>query len=339
MRKIRVLVTAELIHSELERYSDLFDFTFKGYGVDHEMLNHRELVEICKDVDVIVSEFDTINKEVIDSAGQLKLVICCRGGVRTVVDVDYAKSKGIKVTSNIGRNRDSISEHTLALILDLMRNVTITDRLIRSPEILKLHGNMPEEYGDSLWGLDKGSPYVTYRGYSIRNTIVGIVGFGHSGRALYSKLKALGFKVLIYDHNPDGKGISDYEYRNFDDLLSESDVVTLHITGNPRDGAFFGKGEFEKMKPTAFFINTSRGFLVDEHDLVEALENKTIAAAAVDVVSKEPMDGSEHILTAPNLIITPHIGGSSRDTLIFGTGMVIQTLLSFYDGHDLKNEV
>ncbi|MCB5279597.1 MAG: hypothetical protein LHW59_08760 [Candidatus Cloacimonetes bacterium] len=339
MGKFRVLVTAELIRSELERYSDLFDFVFKGYGLNYEMLDRQEFIELCKDVDIIVSEFDTIDREVIDSAEQLKLIVCCRGGVRTVVDVDYAKFKGIKVTRNRGRNRDSVSEHTLALILDLMRNITITDRLIRSPDIFELHGKMPKEYGDSLWGLDKTSPYIVYRGSSIRNTSVGIVGFGHSGRALYSKLKALGFKVLIYDHNPDGKGIQDSEYRELKELLSESDVVTLHISGNTRDGAFFGKREFEMMKPTAFFVNTSRGFLVDESDLVEALTNKTIAGAAIDVVSREPMDGSEYILNAPNLIITPHIGGSSLDTLMFGTGMAIQTLLSFKDGHNLKNEV
>lgn len=339
MRKFRVLVTAEVIQSELERYSDLFDFIFKGYGSNYEMLDHDEFIKSCRDVDIIVSEFDMVGREVIDSAEQLKLIVCCRGGVRTVVDVDYAKSKGIKVTRNIGRNRESVSEHTLALILDLMRNITKTDRLIHSPDIIKLRGKMPKEYGDSLWGLDRTSPYIVHRGSSIKNTIVGIIGFGQSGRALYSKLKALGFKVLIYDHNPVEKGIPGYEYRDLKALLSESDVVTLHITGNPEDCTFFGKNEFEIMKPTAFFINTSRGFLVNEYDLVEALTNKIIAGAAIDVVSKEPMDGSENILIAPNLIITPHIAGSSPDTLMCGTGMVIQTLLSFNDGHDLKNEV
>lgn len=336
--KIKVLVTAELIQSELEKYSDLFDFNFCGYGTNHEMLDPDTFAKLCKNVDVIVSEFDTVDRKVIDSAEKLKLIVCCRSGIRTVVDVDYAKEKGIIVTRNSGRNKEAVSEHTLALILDLMKNITLTSMMIHHGRLKELSGVMPEGYGDSLWGLDARSPYVAYRGLSIRNTTVGIIGFGQCGRSVYSKLKVLGFKTLIYDHNPEGKGIPVSECVDMNTLLSESDIVTLHITGSSKQ-PFFKKEHFEKMKPTAYFINTSRGFLVDEGDLVDALKEHTIAGAAVDVTNTEPLTGTEEILSAPNLIITPHIGGSSMDTLMYGTGMVIQTLLGFKDGKKLKNEV
>lgn len=337
--RLKVLVTAELIRSELERYSDLFDFTFCGYGVNHEMLDRGDFIKLCRDADVIVSEFDTIDKEVIDLSNNLKLIVCCRSGVRTVVDVDYAKSKGIKVTRNSGRNKEAVSEHTLALILNLMKNISLTDSMIHAGRLDELSGRMPEGYGDTLWGLDSKSPYVVYRGMPIRNTTVGIIGFGQCGRAVYSKLKVLGFKTLVYDHRPEGKGIPVAECVDLATLLSESDVVTLHITGSNRDEPFFGRNEFEKMKNTAYFVNTSRGFLVDETALVDALNRRVIAGAAIDVTCVEPLSGSESILSAPNLIITPHIGGSSMDTLMYGTGMVVQTLLGFKDGIPLRNEV
>ena len=337
--RLKVLVTAELIHSELDRYSNLFEFIVCGYGVNHEMLDPSTFMELCRDADVIVSEFDTVDKKVIDAAQKLKLIICCRSNVRTVVDVDYAKAKGIRVTRNNGRNKDAVSEYTLALILDLMKNISLTNSIIHSGKLDELSGNMPEGYGDTLWGLDASSPYVVYRGRSIRNTTVGIIGFGQCGRAVHSKLRILGFKTLIYDHRPERKNIPPPELTDLDTLLSESDIVTLHITGNPGDKPMFDKISFEKMKRTAYFINTSRGFLVDESDLINALKSNLIAGAAIDVAVTEPLTNDDALLTAPNLIITPHIGGSSIDTLMHGTGMVIETLLSYIDRKPLRNEV
>lgn len=337
--RLKVLVTAELVHSELNRYSNLFEFIVCGYGVNHEMLDPNTFMELCRDVDVIVSEFDTVDRKIIDAARRLKLIVCCRSSVHTVVDIDYAKSKGIRITRNSGRNKEAVSEYTLALILDLMKNISLTNSIIHSGKLDELSGDMPEGYGDSLWGLDASSPYVVYRGRSIRNTTVGIIGFGQCGRAVHNKLKILGFKTLIYDHRPNGKNIPSSELANLDTLLSESDIVTLHITGNPMDKPMFDKVKFEKMKRTAYFINTSRGFLVDESDLTDALKSKLIAGAAIDVTVTEPLTKNDALLTAPNLIITPHIGGSSIDTLMYGTGMVIETLLSYSDEKPLRNEV
>jgi len=177
---------------------------------------------------------------------------------------------------------------------------------------------------------------------SVYGKTLGIIGMGRIGQAIAHRALAFGMTVQYYNRHRLSREIEEQyraTYISLERLLKESDFISLNAPSTPETLHMIGKKEFEMMKPTAFFVNTSRGFLVDESDLVEALTNKTIAGAAIDVVSREPMDGSEYILNAPNLIITPHIGGSSLDTLMFGTGMAIQTLLSFKDGHNLKNEV
>jgi len=318
---ITVLVTAELDRSLLSTLPSVFKISFAGYGLNREMLSPAELKEKCRDIDVLVSEFDMITEEVMKTS-RMKTIICCRAAVSTVVDLDAAKRLGICVHNNVGRNKVATADFTLSLIFDLLRNITLTDRMIHSSRIRELQHPMPVEYGDALWGLDDKSPYQLFRGPSMSEITIGIIGFGHVGQVLASKLEKLDIKYLVNTRHP-GK---DCRFVDLDTLLRESDVVSLHVSGNDSRIPIITLEQLKKMKRTAYLINTSRGYLVNEDDLYYALKNEMIAGAAIDVSMKEPMSEDDKLLELQNLIITPHIAGSSDDTITYGTKLVIDRL-------------
>ena len=315
----------------LKPLSAVFDFRFYGFGSNHKMLTKDELLNVCMGVDILITEFDMVGEDIFNKTS-IKLVICCRAGVSTVIDLESARKHGVIVCNNVGRNRESTAEFTVCLILDLIRNISITNSLVHGSveQLQSLRGQMPPEYGDSLWGLDRKSPYVVYRGKSIKDTVVGIVGFGQVGKTVYSILTTLGAKCLVCSRSLSDKSI---EQVDLDTLLSESDVVTLHISGNKEKKPLITSRELSLMKDSAFLVNTSRGYIVCEDDLVTALRNRTIKGAALDVLTKEPIDIDNPLLKLDNCIITPHIAGSSEDTIRCGTEMVINALIGYTRGN------
>lgn len=331
--KLRALVTAELIFDDLLVFNNKIEFEFTGYGVTHTMLSPREFMDKCRDVDILITEFDTINEDVLNSAKNLKLIICCRGGVSTVVDIGAATKRGILVCNNPGRNKIATAEFTIALILDLWRNISITNQLIHE-DILQRHATkMPIEYGDSLWGLDEKSPYVVYRGDSYNKLTLGIIGYGNVGKLVAQKAIMLGMHVLIADYpSLDKASMVGVDVLEQDELLKKADVVTIHASKSKNNSPLIGEHELKLMKNSAYLINTSRGFLVDEKALISALQSGNIKGAALDVAQQEPLPINSELLTVPNLILTPHIAGSTRDTLRTGTQMAIDALKDYLCG-------
>jgi D-3-phosphoglycerate dehydrogenase len=335
---LKALVTAEIIKEELLKLQDAIDFQFDGYCVDHKMLDPEEFKKKCEDVDVIISEFDTISEEVLFSAKNLKLIICCRAGVNTVIDLDAAKRRGVMVCNNVGRNASSAADFTIALILDLVRNISKTNQLIHDRVLTTSKKTMPLEYQDSLWGLSGDSPYIEFRGRSLSNMTLGLVGFGCVGQLVAKRAHMFGMRVIISDPNVDSSTIpKGIERVNFETLLKRSDIVSLHCSGNPQLKHMISFEEFKMMKGSAYFINIARGNLVNEEALLQALNNGYIKGAALDVISSEPMPPDHPLLEAKNLIITPHIAGSSTETQYEGTRMVIDALKNFLQGIPPKN--
>jgi len=334
MKKLKALVTAEIIIENILHAYPEIDFEFCGYGRDLKMLSPESFKEKCRDVDIIISEFDTIDESVMEIAKKLKLIVCCRAGVKTVVDIDAAKRKGIMVCNNAGRNAIAVSDFTMGLILDLTRNISKTNYLIKEKIITTEEQTMPKEYQDSLWGLDAESPYITFRGSGVRNLILGLVGFGCAGRLVAEKAECFGMKVIVNDPYIDYSTVPEsIDVVEFEELLQSADIVSVHCAGNKDLVDMFSTEQFKLMKSSAYFINTSRGYFVDEAALIDALNHGEICGAAVDVVKEEPMKPNNPLLNVQNLIITPHIAGSSSDTLHCGTDMVIEALGSY-----LKNE-
>lgn len=332
--KLKALVTAEVIREKLqERFAGQIEFTYDGYYLDHEVMPHTELIEKIKDYDILICEYDTVSRDVIDAAEKLRLIICCRGGVKSVIDLDAARAKGIVVCNNAGRNAGAVTDLTMAFILDLTRNITKTSNLIHSGQLVGDVSTKPGEYKDTVWGLDNNSPFIRYRGRSINHMTLGIVGFGNTGRTLAAKAAAFGMRIVAYSPHLDFTNApSSVTPVSLAELLARADVVSVNCALNANTRDLFTKKEFLAMKKGAYFINAARGEIVVEEDLVEVLKSGHLAGAALDVTRKEPIPADSPLVGCPNLIITPHIGGSSYDVQVCGTEMVSASLNAYLDG-------
>ena len=283
-------------------------------------------------------EYDTIDTDILSAARKLKLIVCCRGGVGSVVDIEAAKHCGVVVCNTAGRNADAVADLTIGYILDLTRNITKTSNLIHSGVLAGGGSGKPLEYKDTVWGLGNDSPFIRYRGRSINRMTLGVVGFGNAGRTLAKKAALLGMKVSAYSPHILAANIPSYVVASsFDKLVAESDIVSVNCTLNAETRDMFNASVFASMKKDAYFINTSRGEIVVEEDLVAALKSETIAGAALDVTRKEPIPSNSPLIGAPNLIVTPHLGGSSDDVQRQGTEMVIQALWAWRNGGRIAN--
>jgi D-3-phosphoglycerate dehydrogenase / 2-oxoglutarate reductase len=263
--------------------------------------------------DVLVVHGAPVSSEVLD-AGRLRLVCCARGGPVNV-DVAAATDRGIPVVNTPGKNAEAVAELTIAFALLLIRMVP------RASHDLLRRGTFAES-------VFEGSEYF---GQEAASVTLGLVGLGRVGREVASRARALGFTVLAYDplvtEAPDGVGLVP-----LDTLLARSAVVSLHARATPENRHMFSHARFAQMRPGACFINTARESLVDEDALTAALRTGTLAGAALDVLER-PATGTRHpLLGAPNVLVTPHIGGATAETLARGARRAVAAVASLVAG-------
>ena len=337
MKKLKALVTAEVIKEKLETLSNKIEFVYDGYNLDHEVMPPAELINKVRDIDILICEYDMITSEVLDAAKNLKIIICCRGGVKSVIDLEAAASHGITVCNNAGRNAEAVTDMTMGYILDLTRNISYTNSLIHNKVITSDESSKPKEYKDTVWGLDKNSPFIRFRGKSLNYMTLGIVGFGHAGRLIAKKASAFGMNIIACDPFIKDYKIDDVRIVSLKKLLKESDIISLHCTLTEETTNMFSTEQFNAMKNGAYLINTARGEIVDENALMEALGSGKLAGAAIDVARTEPISSNSRLLKYDNLIITPHIAGSAYDVQATGTRMIVDSLEDWLSGNKPRN--
>ena len=191
------------------------------------------------------------------------------------------------------------------------------------------HFILPDNYKDSLWGMDKAAPYHTLRGKGLNKLTLGVIGYGNVGKVVVNMAILLGIRVLVYDHHPIFRPVpAGAEIVSKEFLLENSDFVSLHCN-NKAHKIVMGQEEFKKMKRNAYFINTARGDLVDERALIKALDEEVIAGAALDVTAQEPLLPNNPLIKAKNILITPHIAGATDEVIQIGTDMAIYHIREF----------
>lgn len=249
------------------------------------------------DCDAILARTATFPAKVLDAGKKLKII--SRHGVGyDNVDVAKATELGIWVTFAPESNANTVAEHTIGCVLALARNFIQLDRETRA-------GNFPIR--DKLFGSD------------LAGKTLGIVGLGKIGlRVALKASRGLEMKVFGYDPFLKSEQISEFgtSAKSMDEVFSAADFVTLHIPGGASTKGVVGKKQFALMKKTAFFINASRGDVVVETDLIEALRNGTIAGAAIDVYEKEPPQKDNPLLSMRNVLLTPHNASQTRECMI-----------------------
>ena len=255
-----------------------------------------------------------VSAEVLDAA-PLRLVCCARGGPVNV-DVAAASRRGIPVTNAPGRNAQAVAELTIAFALMLVRGVPASARYL-------------VDGGQLAENTYEGSEFL---GSEAATMTLGLVGLGNVGREVAARGRVLGFTMLGYDPVRPATVPPGVTMVTFDDLLSHSGLISLHARATPDNWHLLGAAAFARMPRGAFFINTARESLVDEEALAAALTSGTLAGAALDVVERRP-DGDRHpLLDLPNVIITPHIGGATRETLQRGAEMTASAVARLASG-------
>jgi D-3-phosphoglycerate dehydrogenase len=263
---------------------------------------------------VLVVHGAPVTAEVLDAA-PLRLVCCARGGPVNV-DVAAASARGIPVTSAPGRNAEAVAELTIAFALMLIRHVPAAGRFLSSA-------------GAHAESVYEGREFI---GGEAASMTIGLVGVGHVGREVATRARALGFSVLGYDPAPPGAAPVGVTMVPFDVLLGRSDIVSVHARATPDNRHLFGTAEFAGMRRGSYFINTARESLVDEDALQRAVASGAIAGAALDVAER-PAGGSRHpLLDLPNVVITPHIGGATGETLRRGAEMTAAAVARLASG-------
>jgi D-3-phosphoglycerate dehydrogenase len=295
MGVFRVVVTDDRFGSYEEEKSVLDSI---GCSIEVcNLANGQEAVAKLQDAEGILVNMFPMTADVIRSL--LACRVLSRYGVGyDNIDVAAATAKGIWVTRVPDYGFEEVSDHALAMLLALARNLPQVDQRVR----------------EGGWNLKN-----EYRNHRIRGCVLGIVGFGLIGRTLCRKVTGLGLaRVLVYDPYLDGKVISrcGAEAVDLSTLLAAADFVSLHVPLSAETKALIGKEEFRRMKPNAILVNTSRGPVVNERDLVWALENGTIGGAGLDVYENEPLAPDSRLKSFPRVILTDHTAYYSEEAVV-----------------------
>ncbi len=254
-------------------------------------LSEEDIIKKVGEADaVIVRSKPKITRNIIDAGKRLKVIGRAGVGLDNV-DREYAESKGIKVVNTPGASTESVAEHVFALLLAKMRDIPRADKTMREGKWIKNELMGKEVYGKTL----------------------GIVGFGRIGSRLGEIARGFGMRTLAYDVIDIAERAREVgaEVVSLDVLLKESDFITLHVPLLPSTKNLISEREMAKMKPGALLISTARGGVIDEKVLYSFLTQKKIQAA-LDVFEEEPPAGSP-LLTCENIVVTPHIAGSTEE--------------------------
>lgn len=275
---------------------DLSDFDKLGEVVKYPFSTQEEALERTKDADVIILNKVEVNEKSIGNAEHLKLVCVTATGTNNL-DKEYLAQRGIAWRNVAGYSTESVAQHTFALLFYLLEKLRYYDDYVKTEKYI---GDVTFTHFANVF-------------HEIAGKTWGIVGLGNIGRRVADIAKCFGCKVIYYSTS--GKNNNqDYERVSFDELLHASDILSVHAPLDENTKGLFDKAAFEKMKETALFINVGRGPIVEEQDLVDALNEGQIAAAGLDVLSVEPMSEQNPLRTIKDsnkLIITPHIAWAS----------------------------
>ncbi len=336
MEKLRVLLTAESDDTRLKELYQICDIEIAGWKKHEVVLSEDELIEKLKYKDVFVTSYDVVTRKVIETSPSLKLIVCTRANPVNV-DTDAAREKNIPVIYTPGRNSDATAEFAVALMLNIARNIPYACEAIKNGSIITDDLTKPDtKKKDVTWGKVKDTrPYVAFKGMQLKNKTVGIVGYGSIGRRVAKILLGFGMHLLIFDPFVSRIEIEQpgVEKVDFETLLERADFVTCHTKVTETTEGLFNRDAFERMKETAYFINNSRGAIVNESDLIDALRNRTIAGAALDVFEYEPLYKGHPFVNGEldNIIVTPHIGGAAKDSITNHTIMFVDDIKNFYN--------
>lgn len=310
-----VFLDAKTIGEDIE----LSGFDVLGEVVKYGFSTAEEARERSKDADVLILNKVQVNQQTIGEADHLKLVCVTATGTNNL-DKEYLDKRGIAWRNVAGYSTESVAQHTFAMLFYLLEKLPYYDNYVKS-----------EKYVN-----DVSFTHFAKAFHELSGMTYGIIGLGNIGRRVADIAKAFGCRVIYYSTS--GRNSQPgYERVSFDELLEQSDIVSIHAPLDENTLGLMNKEAFAKMKKSALLLNVGRGPIINEADLAEALNNKTIAAAGLDVLSVEPMQEDNPlrgIKDSERLLITPHIawaGVEARNRLM---EIILGQIKEFFKAHE-----
>ncbi len=275
----------------------------------------KETEKRIADADIVLTNKAVLNKELIDSAQKLKYIGVMATGYN-IVDIAAAHRKNIVVTNVPSYSTASVTQLTFALILELANSTALYAESVRK--------------GD--WIKSKDFSYHLKPIMELQDKTLGIIGFGQIGKAVAKIAIAFGMKVISSHMHPERDQMEGVVFVDQEKCFREADIISLHCPLNEKNVKFVNKELLAIMKRSAFLINTSRGGLIDESDLAEALNKEIIAGAALDVLSTEPPSEDNPLLLAKNCLITPHVAWATFEARSRLMKVVVNNVKGFLEG-------
>ncbi len=303
----------DLSWSGIEAFGDLTVY-------DRTPLNdHDEIAKRIGDAEVVYTNKTPITRETIAKCPNLKFISVLATGYN-IVDVEAAKERGIPVTNIPTYGTMAVAQYAIALLLECCHHI----------------GHHNQTVKEGKWQNSADWTYWDYPLIELDGKTLGIIGFGRIGQATGRIAKALGMKVIAYDEYPNDSGREIGTYVTLDELLAQSDVISLHCPLFPSTQGIINKDNIAKMKDGVIIINDSRGPLVNEQDMYDALESGKVAFFACDVVSSEPIKADNVLLKAKNCYITPHIAWAPKESRQRLMDIAVANLKAYVDGSPIN---
>lgn len=313
MENMKILIT-DCDHDN----NDIEEKVLKDKGLSLTVLQCKtedDLINECKEADILINQYAPITDKVIKSLPNLKLVVRYGVGVNNV-DLVSASSHGVQVCNVPDYGMNEVADQALAMMMALTRKVVLNNNLVRQ----------------GVWDYSKSIPIFRHGVQTI-----GVIGVGRIGKQFAKRVNALGARVIAFDTAK--RSVPDYiEMVSFEELVKESDIISIHC---PADNNIdlFSTDEFSKMKKTAYLINVSRGGIVNEEALDNALKNNLIAGAALDVTNIEPLDVNSPLLKHDNFIVSPHMAWYSEEAALELKRKVAEEAARFAKGEEVHYPV
>lgn len=309
------VLTKEMKRAAASRLPDNFRFQ------SLEESSKEEKIKKITDADYVLVGDETIDGQVIEHARELKVIQKLGSGYDRI-DVKAARDKGIIVTIVPGQNAISVAEHTFLLALAVTRRLLFGDRELRK-------GN---------WKKNA----MRFSTYELNGKTFGIIGMGYIGQAVAKIAKGFDMKVVYYDLIELPTGTEEklgVVKSKLDDLLQQSDIISIHIPYLPETKDFISERELKLMKKSSILVNTSRGKVVNEDALINALGNGQIRGAGIDVFSQEPPKSTNKLFEFENVVVTPHMGGVTYDAYIRTLEIGLENIFKHASGKKLPEDM
>lgn len=303
--------------------TDIEDITNRMHLLEQEGVDaaptSKNLLDNCEDINILVVHCASINEEILNKAKNLELVAVLRGGLENV-DIDELNKRGITLIHAPWRSANAVADFTVGLMIAENKNIA------------RSHHNL----FSGKWSKDfVNNDYIR----DLNKCTIGLIGYGNIGKRVAKRLEGFGSEIIIHDPFLKEGVIEEHGYRevSLDELLSESDFVSLHLRQTEKTMNFIDYQELSKMKKEAYLINASRAGILNTEALINALKNRSIGGAALDVFDEEPLNQDSELLKLNNITLTPHIAGFSSDTVVNSVEICLNDLKRLFEGKILEN--